>query len=101
MLGLVVSGIGCLLLLVLAREPIAGWLGDPALASSLPALGLFLLLMLGSAVLEIALVARKGYGLASFAYSASDLLRAGFLVLATLATASLGGLLAGAVAFAA
>src|SRR5260221_13713387 len=58
MLGLAVSGLGCLLLLVAARERIAGWLGDPALASDLPALGLFLLLMLCSAGLEIALVAR-------------------------------------------
>lgn len=98
MLGAV--GLGCLLLLWLEREAVAALLGNPGLAPYLPQVGLFLLLMLLSVVLEIVLTARKQHLGASCAYAASDFARALFLVVPVLLIGGLEWLMLGAIAFA-
>ena len=57
--------------------------------------------MITASALEIIMVARKRYPLASWAYAALDLARAGLFVAPVLVFPGLSGLLAGAVAFAA
>lgn len=95
------SGVAALAVLWLARDAIAGWLSNPALARYLPWIGLYLLLMLASAGLEIALLCRRKYLAATATYAASDALRAAVLVAPALFVGELRWLLVGAVAFAA
>lgn len=101
LLVLGLSGSAALAVLWLARDAIAGWLSNPALAPYLPWIGLYLLLMLASAGLEIALLCRRQYLAATGAYAASDILRAAVLVAPALFVGELRWLLVGAVAFAA
>jgi O-antigen/teichoic acid export membrane protein len=101
MLGLGAAGSLCLLGLYLLRAPLAGALRNPDLAPLLTGIGAFLLLNLAATVLEIVLIARKRYSAASSAYVASDIVRACAFVLPVLLWHSLGGLVLGAVAFAA
>jgi O-antigen/teichoic acid export membrane protein len=101
-LFLFIMGLAGLAIMVAGRSTIASVLGNDALAGTLPLLGVFLVLMLPSAVLEIVMIARGRYRPASVCYGASDALRAVFL-LAPVALLGwrLEGLLLGAIAFAA
>jgi O-antigen/teichoic acid export membrane protein len=95
------AGLGCAAALMLAGPAIGRWLTNPELAAALPLLGVFLGLMLTSALFEIVLVARGRYRAAAWAYASSDVARAVFLLLPALLLGGLRGLLLGAVAFAA
>ena len=100
-LMLALSGAAALAFLWLFDSRIAAWLSNPEVAGHLPWIGLYLLLMLASAGLEIALLCRRRYLGATASYALSDILRAVFLVVPTLVFGDLRWLLAGAVVFAA
>src|SRR6185503_13317673 len=87
--------------LALGGDALSRWLGNPELARHTTALGVYVCLMITASALEIIMVARKRYPLASWAYAALDLARAGLLVAPVLVFPGLSWLLAGAVAFAA
>ncbi|MDN5864203.1 MAG: GNAT family N-acetyltransferase [Gammaproteobacteria bacterium] len=98
---LAVAGMALLALLWLNAQRIAGWLNNPELAGYLPYVGVFLLLMLMSAVLEITMIAREHHRLASGVYAVSDVARAALFVVPALVLHSLTALMVGAIAFAA
>lgn len=100
LLVLGLSGAAGLAVLWLVRGWVAAWLSNPALAPYLPWIGLYLLLMLASAGLEIALLCRRQYLAATASYAVSDVLRAAVLVAPALFLGELRWLLVGAVAFA-
>ena len=87
--------------LTLGREQIAAWLTNPALARHLPLLGWYLAFMLTSAVFEIVLLSRKRNGTAAWTYAMSDVVRAAGMTIPALLAWGLGGVMAGAVTFAA
>ena len=95
-----VSGCLCGGLLHLTRGTVARWLHNPALATDLPLLGVFLVLMLASAQLEMALTARRRYFGASLSYGLSDLGRAVMFLVPAVVTRRLEALLLGGVLFA-
>lgn len=100
MLVLSLAGGVCLAGLWAGQSAIAAWFNNPSLAGYLPLLGLFLVLMLMSTVVEIVMTARKRHGYASVTYAASDLVRACLFIVPVLWFASLEWLLYGAIAFA-
>lgn len=95
------AGAICAGVIALTAPAIGSWLTNPALAATLPMLGVFLALMLTSALFEIVLVARVRYRTAAWIYATSDLARAGFLLAGALWIGGVRGLLWGAVLFAA
>jgi O-antigen/teichoic acid export membrane protein len=99
-LGLAASGLVCLLLLTAGRSLLASWMSNPRLAEYVPLIGVYLLFMLVSAVLEIALVSRGRYGTAAITYAGSDLARAALMLIPALLFGSVRWLIYGAVAFA-
>ena len=99
--ALAVGGLACLVALALGGDALSRWLGNPELARHTTALGVYVCLMITASALEIIMVARKRYPLASWAYAALDLARACLLVAPVLVFPGLSWLLAGAVAFAA
>ena len=98
---LALAGLVCLGGLAAFSSGIARRGGNPGSGPYLVPIGVFLLLMLLTAVLEISMIARKQYRRAAFTYAFSDLGRTLFLILPVLLLKSLPWLLAGAVAFAA
>jgi O-antigen/teichoic acid export membrane protein len=78
---------------------VAGWLNNPQLAKYVPLAGLYLVFMLMGAVLEITMITRKNFRLATATYVLSDVLRAAFLVVPAMITRSLEWTLIGAVTF--
>jgi O-antigen/teichoic acid export membrane protein len=94
-------GLGCVAILTFAREPIAAWLTNSALAPQLGLLGWFLALMLTSAVFEIVLISRQRTSAAAWVYALSDIGRAAFMVVPALVGWGLHGVMAGAALFAA
>jgi len=99
-LVLIGAAAACAIGLSLAAHRIALRFHNPDLEGYLPALGLFLALMIVTAVLEITLVSRKQYRTASLVYASSDILKTALFVLPVLALHSLSALLLGAVVFA-
>lgn len=99
---LLMGGAGLLSAFVLwwQNEAIAALLNNPALAAYIPAMGVYLLLILLGLVLEIVLTVRKQHFGASASYAGTDLLRALLFVVPALLFADLGWLMAGALAFA-
>lgn len=99
---LVLGGLGIVFVSALwfLRQPVSELLNNPALAEYLPLVGLYLLFMLISVVLEIVMTARKHHASASLAYALSDLARALLYLLPLLILVDLRALLFGAVAFA-
>ena len=85
--------------LMLNATRVAHWVNNEPLATYMPIAGLYLIFLLMGTVLEITMINRKNYRLATFTYVVSDLLRAGFLIVPALITRSLGWMLIGAVAF--
>ncbi|HJT19241.1 MAG TPA: oligosaccharide flippase family protein [Nitrospira sp.] len=98
-LFLAVVGAAAGLLVSWSSEAIAGWMNNPALASLMPLLGLYLWLMQASIGLETVMTARGSFRSAAVAYAATDVARALFLILPVLFVPSLRSLLYGAVAF--
>jgi O-antigen/teichoic acid export membrane protein len=100
-LALTGAGVVCVALLSMGAQEVARWLSNGALAALTGLLGVYLLFMLPSAVLEIVMIARKRYVLAAVAYALSDALRAVSLVVPVLLFGPrLEWLLAGAIAYA-
>ena len=100
-LALILGGLGCLVFLELGGGMVSRWLSNGNLARYAPALGLYLVFMLTSAVLEIVMVSLKRYRVAAAAYVGLDILRMGLLVIPVLLVQELEWLLVGAVGFAA
>jgi O-antigen/teichoic acid export membrane protein len=98
---LAAAGVVSVVVLGGASESIAQWLTNDQLADTLVLLGVFLALMLTSAVAEIVLVSRRQYETAAYAYAGSDIVRAAFVLVPAIAIGTLRGVLWGAVAFAA
>lgn len=101
MIVLLLAGAVCATGLRVGRRGVATALGNEGLASVMPLLGIFLMLMLASAGLEIVLTARKRYAAAAGAYALSDLARAALFVVPVLLARTLDALIYGAIAFAA
>ena len=100
-LSLVVVGAIVGVVLCLSAHAIGRWMGDPALPAYIPALALFLCLMLPAVVLEIVMVSRERYTGSAVIYGASDVVRSGMLSGPAYAGLGLGGVMDGAIAFAA
>jgi O-antigen/teichoic acid export membrane protein len=98
---LALTGSCSIALITAGRWQLSTWLSNTDLATYSTWIGLVLLLMMISSVLEIAMIARRRYVLASSWYGASDVLRAAFLVVPAVVTRRLDALLVGAVLFAA
>jgi O-antigen/teichoic acid export membrane protein len=97
MLG--VMGILFSSVLLFNAHSVAHWLNNDALAGYAPLTALYLIFMLMGAVLEISMITRKRFRLATVTYVASDVLRAAFLVLPALITHSLEWAFIGGVTF--
>ncbi|MBI2358862.1 MAG: oligosaccharide flippase family protein [Deltaproteobacteria bacterium] len=100
-LALAAAGLVFLGLLEISREKVASLLSNADLARHMTLLGIYLLLMAISAVLEIVMISRKRYLWATFSYAVSDFLRAVFLIVPVVLMRHMDWLLIGAVAFAA
>jgi len=96
---LFLSGIVCWLGLMVSPGRLAHWANNAELVQYIPIMGAYLLFMLMGTVLEISMVSRKRYNLATITYVTSDLLRAAFLVIPALITRSLMWALIGSVCF--
>src|SRR5262249_40718640 len=99
-LALGAGGLACLVALAAGGPALARWLGNPELARHATALGVYMLLMLLSAALEIVMISRKRYERAAWLYGALDVVRAGCLLLPVLVAPDVHWLLLGAVGFA-
>ena len=93
-------GLICVLLLAEFAEPIAAWMSNPALSPHLGTLGLFLALMLISAVLEIVLLSRRRTAAAASAYAISDFGRTLCFVIPAAIGWGIRGVIIGAALFA-
>jgi O-antigen/teichoic acid export membrane protein len=96
---LTLVGTLCILALYFARDRVAAWM-EPAIATELPLLGLFLALTLISAAFEIVIVSRNKPAKAAIVYAASDIARTLSFVIPALAWRSLHAVLTGGVVFA-
>jgi O-antigen/teichoic acid export membrane protein len=85
--------------LILNASRVAHWLNNAPLMTYIPLSGLYLIFMLMGTVLEITMITRKNFRLATGTYVASDILRAAFLIFPALITRNLEWTLIGAVAF--
>lgn len=99
-LVLTAVGLVCLGSLEMAGSRIAQLLGNSALSGHVTLIGIYLLLMITSAVMEITMISRKRFLLAASAYAFSDVVRAAFFILPALLIQQLQWVLAGAVVFA-
>src|SRR5438094_274888 len=92
---------GCLFAaaLTLNASRVARWVNNEPLTAYMPLAGLYLIFFLMGTVLEITMINRKNFRLATATYVLSDVLRAAFLILPALITASLGWMLISAVVF--
>jgi O-antigen/teichoic acid export membrane protein len=94
--ALAVAGVICLGLIAAGGFQLSRMLNNDALSKYALSLGIYTLLMLVSAALEIAMIARKHYLWASATYAASDTLRAILIVLPVLFFKRLDWLMIGA-----
>lgn len=94
------AGVACLALLGTTGSSISHGLNNSELSRHIPLIGIYLLLMLASAVLEIVMISRKRHLWASLSYAFSDLLRAALYIIPVLLLQRLEWLLLGAIAFA-
>src|SRR5438093_2124847 len=95
------GGVGLLFAIGLASAShrVAGWLSNAALSQYLLLAGLYLIFMLMGTVLEITMICRKRFRLATVIYVLSDILRVLFLLIPALITRSLEWTFIGGVAF--
>jgi O-antigen/teichoic acid export membrane protein len=98
---LLLGGLGAITAATLATqaERIARWLHNPELAPLLPWLGLYTGLILATAGLDIAMIARKRFGLAAVTVGLSEMLRAALFVVPAFITGDIRWLLIGGVIF--
>jgi O-antigen/teichoic acid export membrane protein len=101
LVALGLAGLFCLALLWGGAGWLARWFHNPDLIPYVPAIGVYLLLMLMAAVFEIVMITRKHHLFAFGAYALSDLVRASLFILPALVFHSLGAVFLGAIAFAA
>jgi O-antigen/teichoic acid export membrane protein len=101
LLALACMGGICAALLALARPGMEWWFRDSELPRHAFLLGFYILATMISTVMEIVLVARRRFTLASVSYACSDATRAALLLAPVALAAGLAGLMAGAAAFAA
>ncbi len=94
---LMVTGAVCLGGLIVLAPQVARWLSNPALAAYVGWIGLYTFLMMISSALEIVMISRKRFTVASATYAVSDLGRAAAIILAVLIFRDIGSLLKGAV----
>lgn len=95
------AGAACLGILSLSARRISVWMNNPDLAPYLVLLGVYLLMSMASAVLEIVMISQSRYAMAAISYAASDALRSFLLVVPALFHGRLHWLMIGAVAYAA
>lgn len=100
-LSLTAAGMAGLALLWAGAPALSRWLGNPELARLFPLLGVFFLLTMPAAALEMVMIARHRYAWGSAAYGLTDVMKALALLLPALVWRRLDALLLGAVAFAA
>ena len=100
MLVLTVGGLACLGFLATTGSGISQWMSNQPMAGYITWIGIYVFLMISTAVMEIVMITRKRYLCASSSYAASDFFRAIFLVVPALLAGRLEWLLLGAVAFA-
>jgi O-antigen/teichoic acid export membrane protein len=100
LLMLLVAGLVCWQLLAHESAKISALLSNQSLASYMPLLGAYLLLMMLSATLEIVMISRKEYRWAAYCYGISDLVRAVLLIAPAFLFHQLRPLLWAAVVFA-
>src|SRR5262249_8229078 len=86
-------------IMLLNSEGVARWVNNAALSGYAPLAGLYLVFMLMGTVLEITMITRKRFRLATATYVASDILRAAFLVVPALITRSLEWAFIGGITF--
>ena len=98
---LTLAGLVSLTVLCVTRDRVAVWMGNPAIATELPFLALFLTLTLISAAFEIVIVSRSEPAKAAVVYAASDIARTASFVIPAMAFRSLHAVLIGGVVFAA
>jgi O-antigen/teichoic acid export membrane protein len=98
---LALAGTLSLTVLFVTRDRVAIWMGNPAVATELPFLALFLTLTLISAAFEIVIVSRNEPAKAAVVYAASDIARTASFVIPAIAFRSLHAVLIGGVVFAA
>ena|ERR1051326_185930 len=98
--ALAAAGLICLGLIAVGGVQLSRMLNNDAISKHALSLGIYVLLMLVSAALEIAMIARKHYLWASVTYAASDTLRAILLVLPVLFFKRVDWLMFGAVIYA-
>ena len=85
--------------LILTASHVAHWLNNEPLKHYIPLSGLYLIFMLMGTVLEITMITRKQFRLATGTYVVSDILRAALLIFPALITRNLEWTLIGAVMF--
>ncbi len=100
LLMMTVVGMLCLLGMWLGQAYLARLLNNPDLLEYIPYVGLYLLFMLLSVVLEIIMTVKKQHKSASLTFAFSDLLRAICIVAPVLMFADMHWLMLGAVGFA-
>jgi O-antigen/teichoic acid export membrane protein len=98
---LALAGTLCLAVLVVEKDSVANWMGNPAIATELPLLALFLTLTLISAAFEIVIVSRNEPAKAAIVYALSDIGRTASFVIPAIAFKSVHAVLIGGVVFAA
>jgi O-antigen/teichoic acid export membrane protein len=98
---LATAGIAGLGLLCWYSSEVAGLLGNPRLTAYIPYVGIYLLLSVASAVLEIVMTARKRFMATALAYAVSEMLRGAAFIIPALLFGELRWLLFGAILFAA
>jgi O-antigen/teichoic acid export membrane protein len=100
-IALMLVGLGCVVLLHYKAAAIAAWLANDALAPYIPYIGVYMLLMIMSAVLEIIMTSRKRFFLTAATFAVSEIGRGAAFMIPALLTGELRWLMIGAIAFAA
>ena len=100
-LSLAAAGMAGLALLGAGGALVARWLGNPGLNAHLGLLGLFFMLMMPAAAVEIVMISRQRYLWGACSYGVSDVLRSLALVAPAVLWHSLDAILLGACVFAA
>jgi O-antigen/teichoic acid export membrane protein len=99
LLTLATVGIICAATLTIGASYFARWVGNPAVASFLPALGVYLALTLVGVSLEITMIAQKRFLLAACSFAISESVRAVMFVVPAVISGGLRWLLLGAMVF--
>jgi len=100
LVALAFAGVVCLAGLWMSSASLGRWFNNPELGRYVPLIGVYLSLMLVSAVFEIVMITRKHHLFAFGAYALSDVARAGLYIVPALMFRSLFAVFVGAVAFA-